>query len=248
MRSNFSRRRRDPKRHDENQRALDRLSYLGGILIPLPIISSILSMGDVYGPDGNKFFVFWTVAVPLAVLTVLLIYADTIRKAEVWFEIGADHVVPAPAGKNGSGGSSTGENTVPVEVTHSVTWRRPLVGKNEEQARPPQQENNVPFAVDHSMEERIIDMPPEAAAVTLQPADGYVSAWLPPWSMGWESAPSVILEQPADGSRPKAWKKGQLGWTGAMQTVLSKKFRDADDVPEGVPAYERAARRKANSY
>ncbi|KAJ4306927.1 hypothetical protein N0V88_000299 [Collariella sp. IMI 366227] len=80
---------------DENQRALDRLSYLGGVLVPLPIVASVLSMGETYGPGGEKFYMFWAVALPLSALTVLLIYADTIRKAEVWVEIGSERVVPS---------------------------------------------------------------------------------------------------------------------------------------------------------
>jgi hypothetical protein len=267
MKSSFSRRRPEGNRPvDENQRALDRLSYLGGILIPLPIISSILSMGDVYGPDGTRFFVFWAVSVPLAVLAVVLIYADTIRKAEVWVEIGAEHVVPTPpAGKSvgnntDTSGASSGGNVSPVkvEVKHSVTWQRRLAHDDDDEdddhgEQPaPRRQGSEPFAVDHDMEERIIDMPPAvaaAAAASVYPVGEGALAWLPPWTMGWDDLPSVILERPSDGSKPKAWKRGQLGWAGAIQTVLSKKFRDGSDVPDGVAAYERrVSRRKANSY
>ncbi|ORY56064.1 uncharacterized protein BCR38DRAFT_356042 [Pseudomassariella vexata] len=70
-----------------NQQSLDRVSYLGGILLPISIVSGILSMGDTFGPYGDKFFVFWAVAMPLTLLTLLIIYADSIRKAEVWIEV-----------------------------------------------------------------------------------------------------------------------------------------------------------------
>jgi hypothetical protein len=258
MRSNFSRRRR-VRGHktptDENQRALDRLSYLGGVLIPLPIISGILSMGDVYGPDGTKFFVFWAVAVPLAGLTVLLIYADTIRKSQVWVEIGPEHVIPTPESKSESG-SGAHIGPVDVEVRHrrTVTWRRHQTHRDhEEEEHPsPRQRDDVVFAVDHDVEERMIDMPPAvAAAATVYSSDEEVPDRLPRsarWSMGWGNVPSVILEQPSDGSKPKAWRREELGWRGAMQTILSKKFRDAHDVPEGVAASEKPGRRKTKSY
>ena len=264
MKSNFSRRRPDSgnKPSDENQRALDRLSYLGGVLISLPIVSGILSMGDTYGPDGSRFYIFWAAAIPLAVLTVLLIYADTIRKAEVWIEIAAEHVIPSPAGKSVSSGSSSEDNMVDgagpvkVEVKQSVTWQRRQVhsdGDGDEDLASPRRQHTAPFVVDHDMEERIIQMPAAATAdAGAERMLSWMPPWMSPWSMGWDDLPSVILEQPADGSKPKAWKKGQLGWAGAIQSVLSKKFRDVSDVPEGVAAYESAGKRrgaaKAASY
>ncbi|KAL2195804.1 hypothetical protein P885DRAFT_69957 [Corynascus similis CBS 632.67] len=209
------------KAFDENQRALDRLSYLAGVLIPLPIVSGILSMGDVYGPGGSRFFVFWAVAGPLAGLTLLLIYADTIRKVEVWVEIASDHVMPSPGGKTADGeGPSSG---------------------------PPN--HSVPVVADHEAEERIIDMPATTAdpVMSVAPED---ENWLPRrrWSMGWGEVPRVILERPADGSRPRAWRREQLGWSGAIKAILYKKFRDGRDVPEGVAACEKPGLRKTNSY
>jgi hypothetical protein len=193
--------------------------------------------------------------VPLAGLTVLLIYADTIRKAEVWVEIGADLVMPSPGSGGGGSESSNGEeNTGPVdgEVKHGappVAWRRQRVDGGEEERPSPL--GNVPFVVDHDVEERIIGMPTAAsvaaAGASVQPEDEAVG-WMPRrrWSMGWGQVPLVILERPADGSKPKAWKREQLGWSGAIRTILYKKFRDGSDVPEGVAACERRGRRKTD--
>ncbi|EAA27240.1 hypothetical protein GE21DRAFT_3214 [Neurospora crassa] len=77
----------------DNQRALERISYLGGILLPFPIVSGILSMGDEYGPGAPKFFIFWAVVIPLSVVACLIIYADIVRKAEVWVEVATERVV-----------------------------------------------------------------------------------------------------------------------------------------------------------
>ncbi|KAK3397310.1 hypothetical protein B0T20DRAFT_415872 [Sordaria brevicollis] len=76
-----------------NQRALERISYLGGILLPFPVVSGILSMGDEYGPGGPKFFIFWAVVIPMSIITCLIIYADIVRKAEVWVEVATERVV-----------------------------------------------------------------------------------------------------------------------------------------------------------
>lgn len=51
---------------DENQRALDRVTYLGGILLPVSIVSSILSMNEAFEPGQRLFWVFWVAAVPLS--------------------------------------------------------------------------------------------------------------------------------------------------------------------------------------
>ncbi|KAI1456153.1 hypothetical protein F4805DRAFT_246293 [Annulohypoxylon moriforme] len=82
---------RSPTSSDEqNQQSLDRVSYMGGVLLPLSIVSSILSMSDPFGPGGSQFFVFWAVSIPLVFITILIIYADSIRKAEVWIEVASN--------------------------------------------------------------------------------------------------------------------------------------------------------------
>jgi hypothetical protein len=244
---------RPRRRVDENQRALDRLSYLGGILIPLPIISSILSMGDIYGPDGSRFFIFWALSLPLAGLTVLLIYADTIRKAEVWVEIKPDLVMPSPDGK-AAGSSSNDEGTGSgAEVPHNKVymWHRKRVHKNGERPSSGPQDD-VPFVVDHDVEERIIDMPTVSAPAAAQSQSGDEEVvdrvHQRRWSMGWVQVPMLILERPMDGSQPKAWRRRQLGWGGAIKVILYKKFRDGDDIPDGVAACEKPGRRKTKSY
>lgn len=74
-------------RVDEDRRSLNRVTYLGGILLPISVVSGMLSMNDEYSPTGDMFFVFWAAAMPLCLITVLVIYADSIRKMEVWIEV-----------------------------------------------------------------------------------------------------------------------------------------------------------------
>lgn len=91
---------------DPNQRALDRVTYLGGILLPISITSSVLSMNEDFEPGQPLFWVFWAAAVPLTVLTFVVIYADKLRSSEVWEEIGS---------LGSSGGSVLGEQTTAEE-------------------------------------------------------------------------------------------------------------------------------------
>lgn len=75
---------------EENQRALDRVTYLGGILLPFSVVLGVLSMNEGFGPGRGLFWVFWVVAVPLAVVAILVIYADKLRLAEVWVAVPVD--------------------------------------------------------------------------------------------------------------------------------------------------------------
>ncbi|KAI0555952.1 hypothetical protein F4679DRAFT_11270 [Xylaria curta] len=74
---------------DENQRSLNRVAYLGGVLLPFSVVSGILAIEDPFGPGNSQFWIFWAVTIPLVLITLVVIYADSIRKAEVWIEVAA---------------------------------------------------------------------------------------------------------------------------------------------------------------
>ncbi|KAI8949355.1 hypothetical protein F4801DRAFT_408643 [Xylaria longipes] len=93
---------------DENQRALNRVAYLGGILLPFSVVSGILAIEEPFGPGNSQFWVFWAVTVPLIILTLAVIYADSIRKAEVWME------VAAASGKSDSEDTDSSPGRVPM--------------------------------------------------------------------------------------------------------------------------------------
>ncbi|KAJ2895495.1 hypothetical protein MKZ38_006398 [Zalerion maritima] len=71
----------------ERERGLDRVAYMGGIFLPFTIVSSVLSMTEPFSPGQNMHWVFWVFAAPLAMGAVVFIYADSIRRAEVWIEV-----------------------------------------------------------------------------------------------------------------------------------------------------------------
>ncbi len=224
---------------DENQRALDRISYLGGIPLPLPIVASILSMGDTFGPTGSMFYIFWAVSVPLAAAAVLVIYADTIRKTEIWIEVAAEHVAAArtQSATPGTGaGSSSHEKvdmapfSIDIDRTETINLRRQgnINGSAASNGVVPQRMNHaITFNVGH--EEAVIDLPvtggildETAAADALGAEESY-------------EEPQMILEQPGDGSKPKRVEAPANGlvWCckGDRGILLPRR---ADDVPFGV--------------
>ncbi|KAF5133770.1 hypothetical protein E5D57_004397 [Metarhizium anisopliae] len=72
----------------DNDRSLDRIAYLGGLMLPVSAVASILAIGGDYGPGGESFWVFWLSSFLASVLAVLVIYADQLRTVEVWLETG----------------------------------------------------------------------------------------------------------------------------------------------------------------
>lgn len=179
---------------EKNQHSLDRVSYMGGVLLPLSIVSSILSMSDPFGPGGSMFFVFWAVSVPLVFVTVFVIYADSIRKAEVWIEVAA-----AGGGGGGGGAGSDVENpedlgphehgynrTAPYSATVQLPVVEPKAGRVMGMAALGEDYSNHP-GVDESFDE-----------------------------------PSMMAEKmfrKGSGSR-RRWQKQQLGWKGACLTAF----------------------------
>lgn len=113
-------------RPDENQRAVNRISYLGGLLLPVGIVSAILSMNDDFLPSGPHFYVFWAASVPLALLAMVIIYADTIRTAEVWFESGSDGT-SVPSAAEFDEGETVRYELSPEPWWMSVVWIRKWV-------------------------------------------------------------------------------------------------------------------------
>ncbi|KHN98301.1 uncharacterized protein MAM_04062 [Metarhizium album ARSEF 1941] len=67
----------------EDRRALDRLSYMGGVLLPFSIAAGVFSMAGRFAAGGALFFAYWVLVVPGVVLATVLVYADTLRTKKV---------------------------------------------------------------------------------------------------------------------------------------------------------------------
>ncbi|RBR26662.1 uncharacterized protein FIESC28_00522 [Fusarium coffeatum] len=81
----------EPK--DTNARSLDRIAYLGGLLLPLTVVSGILSIESSYGPEGSSFWVFWLASGLCSIVALLVIYADHLRTLDVWMEVAATEIL-----------------------------------------------------------------------------------------------------------------------------------------------------------
>ncbi|OAQ71064.1 hypothetical protein VFPPC_03426 [Pochonia chlamydosporia 170] len=123
----------------DNDRSLDRIAYLGGMLLPVTVVASVLAIEGDYGPEGGNFWVFWVSSFVASVLAVLVIYADQLRTVEVWLEIG-------------------------------------------------------------DVDEEDLRLPEDGGG-------------------GWEDAARYLVQRWTDGEGGRTWKRGELGWGGAVKKM-----------------------------
>jgi hypothetical protein len=112
----------------QNDGSLDRIAYLGGLLLPVTVVASILSIEGEYGPEGDSFWVFWTASFLASVLVVMIIYADQLRTVEVWFEVGEIDEEDLP--DEGEGGWEAARYLVQrwTDGSKGRTWRKGSLG------------------------------------------------------------------------------------------------------------------------
>ncbi|TXC00481.1 hypothetical protein FocTR4_00013973 [Fusarium oxysporum f. sp. cubense] len=171
----------DPK--DSNSRSLDRIAYLGGLLLPLTVVSGILSIQSSYGPEGKSFWVFWLASGLSSLLAILIIYADHLRTLDVWMEVAASEI---------------------LDLDHNKRF----------------QANRIP-----RRREYYSSGDPERGEAKLTTAsDGGV----------------YVVQHRGDGTRGKAWRRGELGWLGAMKKMSGwYRWRGSPGMEFRMPGWER---------
>ncbi|KAI1210285.1 uncharacterized protein F4807DRAFT_59621 [Annulohypoxylon truncatum] len=182
---------RSPVASEQNQQSLDRVSYMGGILLPLSIVSSILSMSDPFNPGGSQFFVFWAVSIPLVVIAIIIIYADSIRKAEVWIEVAS----------SSSNGSAAGEEKHDEEEEEGISM--------------PEFEGRAgaPGLARRRVRTRMDGTGVGPGMVECESDDGYGLE-------EWDEPPGMMVEKMFKNAGKKKWRREQLGWMGACKAVF----------------------------
>ncbi|KAI0455141.1 hypothetical protein F5B21DRAFT_473013 [Xylaria acuta] len=182
---------------DENQRSLNRVAYLGGVLLPFSVVSGILAIEEPFGPGDSQFWIFWAATVPLILLTLGVIYADSIRKAEVWIE------VTAASGKSDSSDTGSQGGGLPGRV--------PTGTLDVEKSLPISPRLVEPIALS------LVD-----DAAGLENADAGEPDWFV--EKRWGNAAAFDDTRPGSGeahwARKKRWRKEELGWTGAFATMF----------------------------
>ncbi|KAF4999824.1 hypothetical protein FGRMN_2204 [Fusarium graminum] len=171
----------EPK--DANSRSLDRIAYLGGILLPLTVVSGVLSIESSYGPEGSSFWVFWLASGLCSLLAILVIYADRLRTLDVWMEVAAAEMLDLDQNKRF-------------------------------------QANRIP-----RRREYYSNGDPERGEARLTTAsDGGV----------------YVVQHRGDGTKGRAWRRGELGWGGAMKKMCGwYRWRGSPGLEFRMPGWEK---------
>ncbi|KAM0352930.1 hypothetical protein ACHAPU_001814 [Fusarium lateritium] len=171
----------EPK--NTNSRSLDRIAYLGGILLPLTVVSGILSIESSYGPEGSSFWVFWLASGLCSLLAIFVIYADNLRTLDVWMEVAAAEMLDLDQNKR---------------FQANRTPRRREYHSNGD--------------------------PERGEAKLTTASDGGV----------------YVIQHRGDGTRGRAWRRGELGWGGAMKKMCGwYRWRGSPGMEFRIPGWER---------
>ncbi|PSR87028.1 hypothetical protein BD289DRAFT_432942 [Coniella lustricola] len=223
--------------NDTTQRALDRITYLGGILLPVSIVASILSMNDDYAPGSQLFWIFWVVALPLTFGTISFIYADKLRRVMVWQEIDDPEEEEDVA---------IGLSIVHDEQNASPPLSQTAYGQVDvtlpKRLKHPKGASNVSGNIDglkaHSHAEKPVGVPVDDSAASNSAAacrpmigaslsspdfviDVDRSRMRPASGAAWTgAAPPLEADRRRRRQRQRAWKKQELGWMGAAMCML----------------------------
>lgn len=234
-----------PGSDSDNQRALDRVTYLGATLLPFSIVSGVLSMNEGFEPGQPLFWVFWVATIPLTLFTVLVIYADKLRQVEVWSEV-RDHSGSDSGSDQGSTKSGGGEKVQETEKGR----RRPIPEFGIYKYNRPQHPEAVTYSAGGDV---VIDLGTPTAETQQIPTPEPPSPYgadprtdsdedqeQEGTSSDEDTAEEVSLPISAAGYHP-GWKKKQLGWKGAAMCML--KMRKPLRVLDGMPVAAREGQR-----
>lgn len=232
---------------DDNQRALDRVTYLGGVLLPFSVVSGVLSMNEGFEPGQPLFWVFWVATIPLTLFTVLVIYADKLRQVEVWSEVsdsGGGSDSEDEKGSTKSGGANKVQETEKAK-------RRPTPGFVVSKYNRTQQPEAVTYS---SGGDVVIDLgTPTAEIQEVTPespgpfgegrrTDSDEDQDQEVTSSDDDTAEEVGVPVTAAEARyHPGWKKEQLGWKGAAMCIL--KMKKPLRVLDGMPTAAREGQR-----
>jgi hypothetical protein len=245
---------------DENQRSLNRVAYLGGVLLPFSIVSGILAIQEPYGPGGSLFWIFWAVAVPLMFLTLGVIYADSIRKAEVWIEVAASGKSDLDPSESDSKSHTDSAFDVPVRVStpeleQAVTHSLPVSMMSS---------GNRLAVPDAFTFQSVRNRAAEPVTVRLADAANETEEDDEDEDEEGEVPDTIVEKRWMNSSSPRAtdrftntpggdgrkWRKEELGWMGACATLFQL-YKLKKGVPPGHPhrssSYKRAGPRRART-
>lgn len=194
----------DPPRDWEemNQRSLDRVTYLGGILLPVSVVSDVLGIEGRYGPEGTQFWVFWVAAAISSAICIFIIYLDQLRDVDAWFEISASDAIESmlhqPMKVLGYSGEVQFESMKESDEKKSG---------QEGPAAPqvPAWATRIPGVYAN-----------EKGGLAVGP-QGQTHVFMSTTPNG---RPTVCIQKSRDGVSQKAWRRANLGWGGAVKKTM----------------------------
>lgn len=218
---------------DPNQRALDRVTYLGGLLLPTSLVASILSMNADFEPGQPLFWVLWAAAAPLTILTVVVIYADKLRRAEVWVEEGGveeeERVHDSGGGGKyegggggGGGGGTEGDDDYNKPPSLCLPGQETMTYAGVE---------DVVVDLSGAVDERV-SVP--VATLRARPPRSRIYA-----DLQQHQHANNDEQRPTAAAAARAWRKKELGWGGAALCIL--RMRKPLRVEDGMPSVARAS-------
>lgn len=230
---------------DANQRSLDRVTYLGGILLPFSIVSGVLSMNESFEPGQPLFWVFWVATIPLTLFTVLVIYADKLRQVEVWSEVldpggsVSEDCHDKMSTKSDGGGEMQETEKEKRKMTPAFGISQYDMGRQPETVTYSAGDVVIDLGTPTTDTQHISADPPlqyreDRRRNSVQDHEGTSSD---EDTAGEAVRPMTTGEA---GYRP-GWKKKQLGWKGAAMCIL--RIQKPLWVLDGMPAAEREEQR-----
>lgn len=193
-----------PPRHGDssnasNQRSLDRIAYLGGILLPITVVAGIFSIEGTYGPGGSGFWLFWVVSAASSLVALLVIYLDQARSVEVWMEVVGD----ALSLMDGDGGVYDDR------------------GEWSEQCEEDEVDDDGCDKYSECEDDRIGRVGRRDGSDRLR---------------RWGQRGGYFVQRRRDGTAARAWKKGELGWGGAVKKASGYyAWRGNPGIVFGIP-------------
>lgn len=232
---------------DDNQRALDRVTYLGGILLPFSLVSGVLSMNEGFEPGQPLFWVFWVATIPLTLFTVLVIYADKLRQVEVWSQV-PDHGGSDSSDDGGSMKSRGGHKVQEAEKRKRKSTPEFGISKYNR----PQQPEAVTYSAGGDV---VIDIDTPTAGIQQQispESNEQYGEGRRTDSDEDQDQEGTSSDEDTDGEVElpittggagyhPGWKKEQLGWKGAAMCIL--KMKKPLRVLDGMPVAAREGQR-----
>jgi hypothetical protein len=103
---------------NKQARSVGTITVLGALFVPISIVSGIMSMGGEYIPGGERFWIFFAVALPTLVMTFLCLFTNIVSWVGVRFIMARQKI----------GRKWNNDEATEAPISPKLTFRKRLVG------------------------------------------------------------------------------------------------------------------------